>query len=633
MKRGNLDEEEIEQEKAAKELFRDQLKDIVSDNPEIPITQAFVRWVCTNIFDISAESVIDDAIIDGSNDNGIDVFYHEDTGDDVDQYLGWAQVKYSESLDYNVTREEMEDFVHSIDRLEKCPSGASLTFQQKSNQFQMVCNNKPHIRKRIIFVVAGKLSQSAENFKNLFIDDLADKSIDFDVFDMNKIISHLKKPSTKKLDLSFDGDTIQRNDELTGKKSIFGFVKADEIVRIVTKYRETIFLDNPRESLGKKTKANSNIIDTLTNNNLKQKFWKLNNGITATCLKFDRLDDSSSKFRIDNLRIVNGRQTTFALKNFYEVPKNSLDGVVVGMTIHETLDDNDEQERISEATNTQNPIKPSDMITNDPRLINLKLECDGKYDRYYLERQNGSYENNRTLKTKIPKRRYLEKVSTMRKYYAYYRHPQEALQLSQEKLFGDVINIFEGLKIEELLIPHIFNEMLEDLIKQWKMDLKNAKSNNSSIDIEDTARNIKILSKTIVKYFIIHYIYKEMSDLDKSTQLRIETDMIKRFSNLNKSETPEHFLNVAKVAFKGFMTYFNMGKNETWPTAIYKSLKASKKDPSIRPSALDITNQLKACGDDILSTIFCLKSDSPLPENLATALKQLDPQNSKYSNS
>ena len=68
-------------------------------------------------------------------------------------------------------------------------------------------------------------------------------------------------------------------------------------------------------------------------------------------------------------------------------------------TIHEA-DNSDERNKISEATNTQNPIKPVDLITNFEELNELSLQCASEFKEFFsngkprdLNLLNHMYEN------------------------------------------------------------------------------------------------------------------------------------------------------------------------------------------------------------------------------------------------
>ena len=185
----------------------------------------------------------------------------------------------------------------------------------------------------------------------------------------------------------------------TKKTSVFGFVFAENIQKITKKHKGTIFKENPREQLGKNSVTFHDIKETLVDDNEKKKFWKYNNGITATCESLEKKSDN--EFLIKDFKIVNGRQTTYSFEEFI----GSLDDVEVSIAIHEVIDEA-EGRKISQTTNTQNPIKPIDRISGWPELKTLESKCKREYPEFYFERQTKSFTSEPTkIRRKITKRR------------------------------------------------------------------------------------------------------------------------------------------------------------------------------------------------------------------------------------
>ena len=311
---------------SAKSVFLKQLDDIGNETG-LSRDRAFPRWVCENILGITDSVNIAEAVsISGKkNSYGVDVFHIEASGDYSDQYVCWAQVKFVDELNHIVTKEEIEKFVKTVDFLEDCPSEANSTFIRKADEFKKIGKTDAPIKKRMIYVVTGELDQQAQKhcnddaWKQIQLSHIHGPSIDFEVFSMKDILSFVTTPFTPELVISFDGNILQRADHETNKKSITGYVSAKKIVEITKKYNETLFLENPRQTLGKSTVTNKAIISTLDNPELRKKFWKFNNGITATCTSFNELEVEVNSYRVIILRLLI-RQTTFTLENFSGIP-------------------------------------------------------------------------------------------------------------------------------------------------------------------------------------------------------------------------------------------------------------------------------------------------------------------------
>ena len=460
-------------EQNAKNYFLKELKNI-SEREGVDNKHAFLLWICEKILKIPDISDAEEAAsICGDLNHGIDIFHIEDNGDEIDQYVCWAQVKFSEGLDLEIGRDDIELFVNTIEALEDQPPDASSIFKQKAQDFADIEKTNASIRKRMLLVVTGNLTSEArtlindEEWKAVKIENMYGQSIELDVLDLKKILSYITTYPTPMLQIKFDGDIITRIDSVTQKQSIMGYVSGNEIVKI-TKKHNTIFLENPREFLGS-TSTNKAIRNILSDDKLRKKFWKLNNGITAICDNFIEVYNEKNAYDVMNFKIVNGRQTTYSLEKF----SSSLDDVFLFLGIHEASDDQ-ERAAISEATNTQNPIKRVDLITNSVELRNLELECRREFSDFYFERQtNGFKAESRDTQRQVTPRRVLSKNSTARSYYAYAIDPNGAMK-SENEFFNKTStycdHVFKNRTIRELIISHIFMDMIKSLHAKWRGD-------------------------------------------------------------------------------------------------------------------------------------------------------------------
>ena len=592
----------------ALESFRSEIQKICNDEGITP-DRAFPRWICEHVLGITESVVISEAVsIGGKNDYDIDIFHINE--DEDDQYVCWIQAKYGETFDRSITRNDMVSFGNTIKYLEKCPHQANQTFKQKSKEFKKAIQNNPDIKIRMIYVVAGKLNEQAkeqitrDDWKNNLNDHI--NPIEFELIEMDGILSYVRKPRTPSIKIKYDGHVIERKDAITDKKSIIGYVNAKNIVDIAKKYRATLFFENPRNAMGM-TSTNREIIETLRDDNLKKSFWKLNNGITGICSNFEKIHNDPISYEIDNFKVVNGRQTTFTLEKF----DGMLDDVFLPITIHETIDD-DERDRISQSTNTQNPIKPVDLITNFSELRDLEMDCINKFSKFYFERQTKGVANMSVI-SKITPRRILEKEKTARCYYAYAIDPRLAIMpdmalftkksslLEDESHFDKV---FKNRQIKELIIPHIFMHMIIALLKKYqeKFDADN--------DNEDYAKYKWLLSKKLIKFYILRFINKTMNSIEHSKRMSIEDRIIKIFSELKKNdELPQTFLDIADAGLELFISSYVLDWQHNYPKNFVQKINDSSRPESIGdlPSAQDITLILKK-NQNVSDSIFVNRS-------------------------
>ena len=581
--------------------FRSEIQKICDDEG-LTSDRAFPRWICEHILNITENDIISEAVsIGGKNDFAIDIF-HISEDEDV-PYVCWIQAKYGEALDRIITKDDIMAFGGTIKYLESCPKQANKTFKQKSDEFNEIVQNNTEIKKRMIYVVTGKLNEQAKEqinrneWKKNF--EGYGSSIEFQLMEMTEILSYVRRPHTPTIKIEYDGSVIERKDDLTDRKSIIGYVKAKNIIDIVKKHNTTLFFENPRNTLGL-TSTNREILKTLRDSKLKKSFWKLNNGITGICSNFKKIHDDPRLYEIDDFKVVNGRQTTSTLEKF----DGELDDVFLSITIHETIDD-DERDRISQATNTQNPIKPVDLITNFSELRDLEMQCKRQFSKFYFERQTKGLTNT-SLKKEITSRRTLEKEKTARCYYAYAIDPRLAIMPDKDlftKKHSSLENeshfdkVFKNRKIKELIIPHIFMNMITALSKEYQKKYKNDENN------EEYSKYKWLLSKALIKYYILRFISKAMDDIEPANKrITIEDNMIKIFSNLEKNdELPPIFQNIAKEGLDFFIMCYKYRWKDNYPKDLVERIQDPTQPESLKdlPSAIDIVRLLKQ--DKIIS--------------------------------
>ena len=592
-------------EETGKALFNKQIQEIC-DQVKVLRHDAFPRWICQNILGIMDDGNVDEAVsIGGKNDYGVDVFHADEGGDVTEQYICWIQAKFSENLDRRISREEMESFASTFGHLQDCPKQANMTFKQKSSEFLKINEKHPRIKKRMIFAVTGRLTSQAEELVN---NDRwkeerfgRDHNVSLEILDMNAILSRMIVPHTPTVKIRFDGNTITRSDVKTGKKSVLGYTSADSLIELTKRHKETLFLENPRQALGTAAPTHRAILNTLRNPESRGRFWKLNNGITAICSNFN--SDESSVYSIENFKIVNGRQTIYTL----ERSTHPTDDVFLLMTIHEAVN-SDERNQISEATNTQNPIKPIDLITNYPEMTELALQCEKDFPDFYFERQTEGFKSaSQPVRNRVTDKRIMKKDSVARTYYAYAIDPNGST-MTQKVFFSGNSNpnyyeqVFKNRNIRDMIIPHIFMQMLDALHRKWCCEL----TDNPS---EEVSRNKGIISKNIVKYYILRFIYESMLSIDDSKRESVKDKIIEIFRKLQRNDPiPDTFLDIAQSAYDVFMFSFDSDKNQTWPKDLLEQIKNKQpKNVYDMPSPIDIMHMLKQKGSELLPHLLLMR--------------------------
>lgn len=181
---------------------------------------------------------------------------------------------------------------------------------------------------------------------------------------------------------------LQRFDSKTKIESWVVPVNVDQIARMYESAGVRLFARNVRGFLGD-TQINRNMQETLERE--PEYFWYYNNGVTIVCDSAEQVNRGGTKLiRLINPQVINGQQTTRTLHE--AAVKNGTATVLVRVisvprdTAHDDQRFENLVSRIVGATNWQNAIRPSDLMSNDRRQIEIERNL-RKFDYLYLRKR------------------------------------------------------------------------------------------------------------------------------------------------------------------------------------------------------------------------------------------------------
>ena len=579
----------------------------ISDRFGITEDAAFPRWICENFLGIEDEGKISDSVsIGGSGDYEVDFFtYIDDNDKQEEQEIIWGQAKFSENLTNTFDDAMLQRLVASIDKFENIPDDANRIFKDRANLFKNLGGMDSRIPKKIVIAVAGTITDQVKSqleigssFRKMYLSNLNNSGkVEIEVIDKAKILEQIVTPTTLLVKMKFNGDVISKKDIVTGKLGIVGYIGGEELIRILKKHGPVLFLENPRRYLGRFKTPNKAMTKTLTDPEKKKKFWKLNNGLTATCNSIVEADYDSNIYEIENLKIVNGQQTSRTiLDNEGFVDRD----VEVSVRVYETIDD-EERNSISKATNTQNPIKPADIVSQFNEQKNLAEQCRMDYQEFWYEQQTASYKNQpEDVRNKITIRRALDKSKTAHRYYAFSINPYQA-KISDTSLFSETETLHydrvfkpngENRKIKDLIIPHAFFVMLEELQTLWTKQNKEYQDGfrpkhddpNKIMTrpefwhkegFDKNLHRANVLNKTFVKNFLLHWISQSLQTFGDEDRGKIEKNIINelRMMKIHRGKSPiqqneefsNEFFEIGLQVYDTFIFDYNSQKEHTWP--------------------------------------------------------------------
>jgi len=433
-------------------------------------SRAFLFFVLDKYFKNLNESEIDEAIIDGSGDCGIDaIFIDEKDSKRSNIYI--FQSKYYESkngFERNFEGTKVEKMKIAINELLLSNKGyekyGNALLQDKIRTINNILDPKYII---IFCSNSDNPTKPVQKKFNKYISDLNRESgkVYFDIvyLHLDKIAKLLVKEEEIKINemMKFCGKYFSTD---TGDARLFaGITSAEQLIRLVDKYDERMFDKNVRGFLKRSNLINQKIIQTSSSSEFSPYFVYMNNGVTITCDKFTFKGGSDSpNVRIEGLQVVNGQQTIRSLSESCQ-NKSLKDNVQVIVRLVETSD-KDLLREIIEATNSQTKVSSRDLHSNDPiqKMIERYLKSKG----YFYEARKNKFQGRKARKYRVDAER-----ATQAYYAAKFERP--AIAKDKKKiLFGEEYEtIFneESLDMAEFLICYLLIENVKEWNKEEKL--------------------------------------------------------------------------------------------------------------------------------------------------------------------
>lgn len=193
----------------------------------------------------------------------------------------------------------------------------------------------------------------------------------------DRLVNILQASKPVKDTLQLSGKAIVEDMEFS--RVLVGRIAVTEVAALIERHGDRLLERNIRRYLGLQgNRINEGIRHTLTSNE-KHNFYFYNNGVTLTCENFayNALQDGNYQVRVENLQIINGGQTCMTIfKTLQEpsLPYQHTPAYVLLRLYQLPRENSDLVQRITYATNSQNPVDLKDLRANDPRQQRLELD-------------------------------------------------------------------------------------------------------------------------------------------------------------------------------------------------------------------------------------------------------------------
>ncbi len=384
----------------------------ISEQENIETDQAFNR-IAADWLGYDTNSV---AFVDGSGDRGIDFWFQSDSGFDIFQAKSHDLTEDGEIDLAPFNGEGIRD----LERIKTFLIGGSTDVRNpKLKQFRhswdhavssrKLAKEPPPIDVNLGLVLLGDdLSREATADFEAFLASL-DQELQVDGVPVQFVATIYKVSDL--LDRRWRIDNREWRD-ITGSKKNFVdltpdnieqllwtsdtavfYCRALDLVRAYHEFGYQLFEPNVRCNINV-SKVNAAIRETIKSHQGREEFRILNNGITIVCKNYQKPSRNKPVFRVTQPGIINGLQTVFAISEAYEklqpadrthFEENCF--VLVRLLQEHAVKD---VYRLVRATNTQNPMQPRNLVSNNPEQV-LFEKIFAEIGWFY-ERKQGAWE-------------------------------------------------------------------------------------------------------------------------------------------------------------------------------------------------------------------------------------------------
>lgn len=459
---------------------------------------------------------IKDGFVDGANDGGIDFIYD----DGIKLYL--IQGKSQSDLKYNDIRDAYAKILETV------------------NKFETGNTNDYNERLKAIYKNTIDKLENPEIEFVLFTNTTIDKSTQLKIEELNKngdfqnysLVTYGKDEIDNKVLSIEDGNMCVEEGELElgntkyldyqeGIGAIFT-VKAFSLKELYEKKRsEGLFGYNLREQISQASVDNQ-IDKTIAED--KNNFWYYNNGITIGCSDFYR---DGNKLKLYNFSIINGAQTTSKIGKSNLIKKDNDFFLVCKVIKSENSLDDDFIRKISEASNSQKPIKPRDLKSNsaEQKILQNNFINNGKYQLAVEIKRGVKPSNYRNVDSwKRINNEYIGQILMATQY----QKPGTA-RSNKADIFGkdstyllifskDKVKNYDYNAIYDLVnIAHLYDNFRIKYVEEKEKEISKKTDENAKKSLNNlisVCNNAKFVTLALITYFIkkIYFNVKDAND-------------------------------------------------------------------------------------------------------------------------
>ena len=323
--------------------------------------------------DPPTEEILLGNLTDGPGDLELDAYHVDDSSGTI--YL--FQSKYR-AAPANL---RANDFAGLLDVPRKLTTPALLADLNNENVLDFARRFRQHLLDgydlQLVYVTTMKATQPLRRRASSWADEplslqVGGESVDtrhsaviVDIDDLIQIIDSLEEPDEIELTLRIRPSSFHQS--TSGSfRCLIASLPLLELARTFDEHRYAIFRYNPRGPLGS-VAVNKDIRDTLADDDLRELFQLMNNGLSALCTSFtDPINgEQFATTTVRDFQIVNGCQTTYTVWDHYFRRAGELGQANVTLKLVEAEAGN-LRHLISSSSNRQSQMKDWDFLFDDP---------------------------------------------------------------------------------------------------------------------------------------------------------------------------------------------------------------------------------------------------------------------------
>lgn len=419
---------------------------------------------------------LDEYIIDGPSDFCIDAYYINDSEKEINIF----QFKYTTKFDKAAKKDglkdaDVSDFISKLEKVwnrdETITAEANLkTREAIKNIWEAI--EKGYTNTKIWFISNNFKTISKVTKIEQIEKDVAKKfKAKLKLLSLSDVVNLSVESEFESVDLKLQLKARNYFEDSAGDvRALIGEIDASNLLKGVLnesdELNENVFNENVRLYLRKHTKINKQIYASIESED-NYKFFFYNNGLTAVCDSFEHSNSDGPIVNLKNFQIVNGSQTVHSI---YEAYKNGLSEnlkkIYLLLRIYEVKNRRIGQD-IARYTNTQNPVKSRDILSNDE--VQIKLQKELLTQGYLYERKRYEHREEKDNKKKID----AEKLGQI--LLAFYGDKPGSAKNKKEEIFGDYYgDIFSDntISADYVLLPFQISQSLESSIKKFSKEIK-----------------------------------------------------------------------------------------------------------------------------------------------------------------